>query len=473
MCIRILWVNYFMVCQQASIFATLRKLTNMKKILLAFFAVSLFISSFGQDDFKKRPAIGVHFILNDFKTAASIRNTSLSNVLRTKEYKQTKNMAAGMALSYMQGLSNNIDFDGGVSASFLDYPVPGKPLTTQNNLLLEATAAANVKLTSDKYWISPYISAGVGASKYKGYYSAFIPAGLGLQINLYDDAFILLNSQYRIPVTENAAYHLYHSFGIAGNIGKPRVQYVAPPPPPPVVEVPKDRDGDGVIDADDKCPDIAGIASLKGCPDKDGDGIADGDDKCPETAGLVKYGGCPVPDTDKDGINDEMDKCITTPGVARYKGCPIPDADNDGVNDEEDKCPNTAGPASNYGCPEIKQAVIDKINYAAKNIFFATGSAKLLPKSFKPLNDVVKIMGEDASLKLDIDGHTDSQGKPDKNQTLSENRAAAVKAYLTGKGVEESRMTATGHGQDEPVADNKTAAGRAKNRRVELKAKNY
>jgi OmpA-OmpF porin, OOP family len=434
--------------------------------------LSLVITGFGQSDYKKRPALGVHFILNDFKTAAAIRTTSLSSVLRNKQYKQTKNMAAGMALSYLQGLSNNIDFETSVSGSFLDYPVPAKPLTSQTNLLLEAVATANVKLTSDKYWVSPFITAGVGASKYKGYYGAFVPAGLGLQINLYDDAFILLNSQYRIPVTENTAYHLYHSFGVAGNIGKPRVQ-VMPVVLPPVVEAPKDKDGDGIVDTDDKCPDVAGIASLMGCPDKDGDGITDADDKCVDVAGLGKYGGCPIPDTDKDGINDEQDKCINEPGVARYNGCPIPDTDKDGVNDEEDKCVNEAGPASNFGCPEINQAVIDKINYAAKNIFFATASAKLLPKSFKPLNEVVKIMSEDATLKLDIDGHTDSQGKPDRNQTLSESRAAAVKAYLVSKGIDESRLTPTGHGQDMPVADNKTAGGRAKNRRVEMKAKNY
>lgn len=445
----------------------------MKKLLLALLAFGLYSSSFGQSDFKKRPALGVHFILNDFQTAAAIRSRGLSSVLRTNDYKKVKNMAAGMGVSYLQGLTNNIDFETGLSASFYDYPVPGKTATGQNDLVLEGVAATNFKLVSDKYWLSPYITLGLGAAKYRGYYSAFVPAGLGLQVNLFDDAFLLLNTQYRMPLTENGAYHLYHSFGIAGNIGKPRV---APAPPvvlPPVVEAPKDTDGDGIVDSLDKCPTIAGIASLQGCPDRDGDGIADADDKCPDVAGLVKYGGCPIPDTDKDGINDEQDKCPTVAGVARYQGCPVPDTDKDGVNDEEDKCPNTPGPASNYGCPEIQQAVIDKINYAAKNIFFATGSAKLLPKSFKPLNEVVKLMKDDASLKLDIDGHTDNTGKADKNQTLSENRSKAVKAYLISKGLEESRLTAAGHGQDMPVADNKTAAGRAKNRRVELKARNY
>ena len=444
----------------------------MKKILLSFLAIGMLTTSFGQNDYKKRPALGVHFILNDFKTAASIRSASLSSVIQSKQWKQTKNMPAGLGISYLQGLSNHVDFAGTLSGSFLDYPIPGKTLTGGNNLLLEGVATANIKLFTDKYWLNPFITVGAGASKYKGYYAAIAPVGLGLQVNVFDEAFILVNSQYRIPITENAAYHLYHSIGIAGNIGKPRMP-VMPVVIAPVLEVPKDRDGDGIIDADDKCPDVKGLASLQGCPDKDGDGITDADDKCPDVAGLAKYQGCPIPDTDGDGINDEQDKCITEKGVARYQGCPIPDTDKDGVNDEEDKCPNEAGPVSNFGCPVIAQAVIDKINYAAKNIFFATGSAKLLPKSYKSLNEVATIMAADKTLMLDVDGHTDSQGKPDKNQTLSETRAAAVKAYLAGKGVDESKMTATGHGQDMPVADNKTAAGKAKNRRVELKARNY
>jgi OmpA-OmpF porin, OOP family len=445
----------------------------MKKILLPLLTIGMFITSFGQNDYKKRPALGVHFILNDFKTAAAIRSTSLSSVIQAKQWKQTKNMASGLGLSYIQGLSNNIDFAGTLSGSFLDYPIPGKIPSGTNELLLEGVATANFKLLSDKYCVVPFITAGLGASKFKGYFAAIAPVGLGIQVNLFDEAFILLNSQYRIPVTENAAYHLYHSIGIAGNIGKPKAEPVPAVVLPPVMEAPKDRDGDGVLDTDDKCPDVAGLASLMGCPDKDGDGITDADDKCPDVAGLSKYQGCPIPDTDGDGINDEQDKCITVKGVARYQGCPVPDTDNDGVNDEEDKCPNEAGPATNFGCPVIAQAVIDKINYAAKNIFFATGSAKLLPKSFKSLNEVATIMAADKTLMLDIDGHTDSQGKPDKNQTLSENRANAVKAYLASKGVDESKMAAAGHGLDMPVADNKTAAGRAKNRRVEMKARNY
>jgi OmpA-OmpF porin, OOP family len=215
------------------------------------------------------------------------------------------------------------------------------------------------------------------------------------------------------------------------------------------------------------------LASLQGCADGDSDGIADGDDKCPNQAGLAKYQGCPIPDTDGDGVNDEEDKCVNQKGVTRYQGCPIPDTDGDGINDEEDKCVDRKGTVANGGCPEIAKAIVDKIAYAAKNVFFATGSAKLLPKSYKGLDEVVKLLKEDESLLLDVSGHTDNTGKEEKNQILSENRAAAVKNYLVSKGIAESRLVSAGYGSSKPVADNKTAAGKAKNRRTELGVRNF
>ena len=423
-----------------------------------------------QNDYKKGPTIGFHFVLNDFKTAAALRASGLGNVLSNKDWAKPSEMSPGMALSYTQGLTNNIDFTGTLSGSFLNYKVPNSRVTdNSDHLFLEAAATANLKLLSDKYYVNPFLTAGIGASKYSGYYGAFVPLGAGIQVKVVEDNYALINAQYRIPVTDNAAYHLYYSLGFAHTLAK-KLQPVAPAPAIPVVT---DRDGDGIQDADDKCPDVAGLASLQGCPDRDGDGIADADDKCPDVAGLGKYQGCLVPDTDKDGINDEQDKCPTVAGVARYQGCPIPDTDGDGVNDEEDKCPTRPGPASNQGCPEIAKEVIEKVNYAAKNVFFTTGSYKLLAKSHKSLNEVAELMKADESLMLDIDGHTDDTGKEETNQTLSDNRAKAVKDYLIAKGVADSRLYATGYGESKPVADNKTAAGRAKNRRTEMTARNF
>jgi OmpA-OmpF porin, OOP family len=444
----------------------------MKKVLLAFIGLGLFVSSFGQADYKKRPSFGIHFILNDFKTAQSVRASGLGNTINSKVWHKTNSMTAGMAVSYLQGLNEHLDFVGSVSGSFLNYPNTKTP-TTDPLLLLEGTATANLKLLSDKYILNPFLTAGIGGSKFGGYYAAFMPFGVGVQVKVVDEVYIILNSQYRVPITENASYHFYHSAGVAANLFKKKEP--APPVviPIPVVEPPKDRDGDGVLDVDDKCPDVAGLASLQGCPDRDGDGITDAEDKCPDVPGLARYQGCPIPDTDKDGINDEVDKCPTVPGLARYQGCPIPDTDGDGVNDEEDKCINEKGPATNYGCPIISPDIIKIVNVAAKNVFFATASDKLLKQSNARLDVVVGILNQNPTYKVQIDGHTDDQGKDEYNLDLSNRRAASVKAYLVSKGIAEGRLSSTGYGETKPVADNKTAKGRAENRRVEMTLSNY
>ncbi len=442
----------------------------MKKITFSLLTLIICAASFAQNDNRKLPSLGIHFILNDFVTASELRANGLSNVLRDKQFSKIKRMSPGLAISYLQGVSKHVDFGATLSGSFVNYDVANSQnLTNREQLLLEAAATANIKLLSDKYALSPFITAGIGAHSYRRSFGAYLPLGVGLQLKIADGVFGIANMQYRVPVTDKAVYHLYHSIGVAAPLVK-KPEPVIPPPPPPVV---LDRDNDGILDADDKCPDVPGIAALQGCPDRDGDGIADADDKCPDVAGTAKYQGCPIPDTDADGINDELDKCPTEKGFARYQGCPIPDTDKDGVNDEEDKCPSRPGPASNQGCPEIAKEVIEKINIAAKNIFFATGSSKLLPKSFKSLNEVAALLAADESLMIAIDGHTDSTGKREKNLTLSNDRANSVKAYLSTKGVTDSRMTATGYGPDKPVATNKTAAGRAKNRRVEMTVRNY
>ncbi len=167
-------------------------------------------------EYKKNPTIGVHIVLNDFKTAAQLRTSGLSDVLNTKQYKNTSRMNAGIGVSYLKGICEQLDFAASLSGSFVDYPVPDVVSNGNPDFLLEATATANLKLVSDKYWFVPFLTAGLGASKYKGYYGALIPVGLGLQVRLGSDTYILVNSQYRMPVTNNTvAYHFTHSLGIA------------------------------------------------------------------------------------------------------------------------------------------------------------------------------------------------------------------------------------------------------------------
>ena len=442
-------------------------------LALSFLATSAAFSQMGPKKMgsggKKGPLLGIHFNLQDFEAPIQIKNPSTG-----KGYLPIREMDKGFSVSYWKGLTSRVDFSLRTNVSFRNYRAISRGLSDKNEIGVELEPSLNFRPFPDKALINPFLTVGIGAGLYTEEFGAYVPAGLGVQVNLKSQTYIFLQGQYRWTLKDDVlGDNLFYSLGVAQNLGREKVVAPPPPPPPPVVEAPKDRDNDGVLDVDDKCPDVPGLASLQGCPDRDGDGITDAEDKCPDVAGLARYQGCPIPDTDKDGINDEVDKCPTVPGVARYQGCPIPDTDGDGVNDEEDKCINEKGPASNFGCPIISEEIIKKVNTAAQNIFFETGSSKLLAKSFPKLNDVVKILNDNPTYKVAIDGHTDEVGKDDYNQTLSDNRAASVKAYLASKGISESRLTSTGYGETKPIADNKTAAGRAKNRRVEMTLSNF
>ncbi len=419
---------------------------------------------------KKGPLFGIHFNMQDFVAPLGIKNP-----ITGKTYATFRDMNKGFSLSYWKGIHPKVDVAIKANASFRDYHALRGGLEQKTEIGIELEPTINVRPFPDAALINPFLTVGIGGGLYTDKLGAYLPAGLGVQVNLNNVTYIFLQAQYRWDLTKKKTAvgdNLFYSFGLAQNIGKEKPK-VVPPPPPPVVEPPKDRDNDGVLDVDDKCPDVPGLASLQGCPDRDGDGITDAEDKCPDVPGLARYQGCPIPDTDKDGINDEVDKCPTVPGVARYQGCPIPDTDGDGVNDEEDKCINEKGPASNFGCPVISEEIIKRVNLAAKNVFFATASDKLLAQSNKRLNDVVTILNENPTYKVQIDGHTDDQGNDAYNQDLSDRRAASVKAYLVGKGIAEGRLSSAGYGESKPVADNKTAKGRAENRRVEMTLSNY
>jgi outer membrane protein OmpA-like peptidoglycan-associated protein len=273
-----------------------------------------------------------------------------------------------------------------------------------------------------------------------------------------------------------------------------------------------DRDRDGIEDAQDKCPDEAGPAVRDGCPvpDRDGDGIEDAQDKCPDEAGPAVRGGCPVPDRDRDGIEDTLDKCPDEAGPAVRDGCPVTDKDGDGIEDAQDKCPtqkglpelsgcppedtdgdrvwnhqdnclDTKGPASNYGCPvgtvppvSLPPGGKGPLRIREK-IFFATAKSKINPKSYWILDQVADFLEDHPELeRISIQGHTDDQGGStlagrERNRTLSQERANAVKIYLIKKGVDANRLEALGFGQDKPLIENaKTDEEREVNRRVEF-----
>lgn len=227
-----------------------------------------------------------------------------------------------------------------------------------------------------------------------------------------------------------------------------------------------DTDGDGIIDRDDACKDEFGLAEFQGCPDTDGDGIPNKDDACPDVAGIKALNGCP--DKDGDGITDKEDSCPDVKGPKENKGCPWPDRDGDGVLDKDDKCPDVKGTIANNGCPEVSAEVVKQLNDYAKSILFDTGKSTIKQISFGTLVSIKNVMNEYPSAKFRIEGHTDSTGSLKTNERLSKERAAAVKDYLISNGVDASRLESEGYGPSKPVADNKTAAGRAQNRRTEV-----
>ena len=206
---------------------------------------------------------------------------------------------------------------------------------------------------------------------------------------------------------------------------------------------------------------------MNGCPDTDGDGVADNEDACPEVFGLKEFNGCP--DTDEDGITDAQDECPEVAGPKENNGCPWPDTDGDGVFDKDDECPEVAGPASNKGCPEVKEEHIKQLNEYGKTILFNTGKSTFQEQSYAVLDNMAKVMNQFPNAKFAIEGHTDSTGSDKINDPLSNDRANAVREYLISKGISASRLSSQGFGSKNPIDDNKTAAGRANNRRTEIK----
>ncbi len=331
-------------------------------------------------------------------------------------------------------------------------------------------------------WFDPSLHVGGGYTFMGDASAGTVNGGLGLTFWFTETVGLSLQSTYKHSFDEtrtpdvDVASHLQHFAGLTFKFGG------------------KDTDGDGIYDKDDACPEVAGLKQFQGCPDTDGDGIPDKDDACPEVAGLAAFQGCPdtdgdgipdkddacpnepgtaamngCPDRDGDGVADNVDKCPDTKGPKENGGCPWPDRDGDGVFDKDDKCPDVKGTVANNGCPEITEERINQLNAYAKTILFNSGKSTFKPETMPVLEAMKAILLEYPTSRFSIEGHTDSDGSNALNQTLSENRAAAVKNFLIENGVDTSRLRSTGFGETKPIDTNKTAKGKANNRRVEVK----
>ncbi|AZQ43363.1 OmpA family protein [Nonlabens ponticola] len=323
----------------------------------------------------------------------------------------------------------------------------------------------------------PYLGVG-GSYQFLGDESSFgtFNGSVGFDIKLIDNIFFNLQTTYKHAFEDTNPKHFQHFAGVkfawgavdTDGDGIPDNKDECPETPGlPEFNGCPDTDGDGIKDSEDECPLVAGPAETNGCPDTDGDGVLDKDDECPNEAGLAALNGCP--DADGDGIADKDDECPNEAGLAKFNGCP--DTDGDGIADKDDACPNEAGVAELNGCPRPAEPTVkeqEQLNAYARTILFELNKSSIKQESAETLQDIIDILEKYPDSEFFIEGHTDSSGSNAYNLKLSNERANSVMRYLVNGGIDPDRLTAKGFGEEQPIATNKTAAGRQQNRRTEI-----
>jgi outer membrane protein OmpA-like peptidoglycan-associated protein len=252
-----------------------------------------------------------------------------------------------------------------------------------------------------------------------------------------------------------------------------------------------DNDKDGIPDELDSCPNepetYNGYKDEDGCPDsvvrdRDGDGIPDDVDKCPDQPedfdGFEDEDGCPDPDNDKDGIPDKVDLCPNDPedfdGFEDEDGCPDPDNDHDRIPDKLDKCPNEPETYNGFededGCPDKGLVIVQrgKLEIMDK-IYFETDKDEILPRSFPLLDQIAgTIKGHPEIRLIEVQGHADERGDDEHNLDLTDRRAHSVMRALEDRDVSLGRLRAKGYGETKPICTQHNEECWSKNRRVEF-----
>ncbi len=175
-------------------------------------------------------------------------------------------------------------------------------------------------------------------------------------------------------------------------------------------------------------------------------------------------------DADGDGIGDADDRCPAAVGPAENGGCPDEDRDGDGLVDRKDECPDLAGPAEHGGCrPQAAVKLVgDRIRFDG-TVHFDVASHVIQRRSAELLDGIATVIKAHPEIaRIRVEGHTDSHGGAAYNKALSERRAKSVVRGLVARGVSAETLSAVGFGLERPIADNATHEGRSKNRRVEI-----
>jgi OmpA-OmpF porin, OOP family len=419
-------------------------------------------------------AVGMKFLLLDYKA------------FYNQEYGNFRGMDNGLELSYYRNISKNLNVYFPFRLSVIEpYESDVKFQSLSSDIQF------HIQFWKEDSRFNPFVlfGAGVVYDQQESMHMQ-VPLGGGLEVKLSDVVFLNFQLESRWAIADNRN-NLQLGIGVKTLLSQGA----------------KDRDGDGIPDHLDACPDQAGEASAQGCPDADADGVPDHLDACVDIPGQSSAQGCP--DRDGDGIADFEDLCPEEPGLPEWGGCPedpnkksstdlsdvspadeivadtpvkgpdkivpesstpvLKDSDGDGIPDLDDKCPLEPGPAWNRGCPEIKEEDKKILRDAMKEVQFDIGKSTLRPGSFKILDQIIDLMRKYPEYVIVINGHTDNTGSSELNQKLSEDRAKTCYEYLMSKGISQQRMSYRGFGQSKPIYSNNNEIGRSLNRRVEFR----
>ncbi len=513
----------------------------MKRIICLSLLACLVPRLFAQiSQEKKLSTLVFHSFYNDFKTTQLMKTTSVHNVLDKGQWSNIGSMQMGFGFNYLKGIGKKMDGIITIDGSSTDYLFKNGSNNGSSKFLLDANAAFNLKLFTDNHKLVPYFSFGAGLSSYNGKTGFYVPSGVGLQFNLFNEAYVLTNIQHRLALSSTVNDHFYYSIGIGTNIGKKKIKGISVVEvtalPEPVKEEiitiipPRDLD---IIAKDEftgqPLPYVEVV--LKGPEGRRLSGLTDATGKVTfnkmppgdyTVSGFLNNINTSVQNIDKNNFetnNNQINITIThndprytLSGLVINKTKNIPEGGVD-VNVTNETKRSVITKQSNAGdgifnaqleagsdftlvgkkadyISNIERISTKGLNRSAtlyvklelgieeakvgqsivlNDIYFEVGKADIDIAFSTDLDKLIQFLKDNPETRLEIQGHTDNTGSLNLNNKLSQSRANSVVDYLTKNGIDRNQLIAKGYGSSLPVADNATAEGRTKNRRVVMK----
>lgn len=503
----------------------------MKKIISIIVLGILALQLTAQVPQERKPStLAFHVFYNDFNTAQQIKASSLNNVLKNQLWSKMSDMQTGFGINYLKGIRNKIDFVATLDGSWTDYLYEDGSTNGSNQFLLDANAGLNLKLFTDSHTVVPYISSGIGVSLYQSKTGFYVPIGAGLQFNVFNEALIFSNIQYRYALTSNVNDHFYYTIGIGLTIGKNKTkpEKLAEP----IIKIIEHKNIAVSVNDEATGLPLSNVAvTLSGSDNNKLNAFTDANGKAIfssvtpanyKVSGMLNQIKSSVQNIEKEAFETEEnqintslthnDPQFTLKGVVINKTKNIPEGNvvititNDtkqtmiseqshsenGIFQtqlEAESAFTLVGKKANYisnilkiSTKGLNRSTILFVNLelaieeakvgqsvVLNNIYFEVGKVSVNTAFSTDLDKLVQFLKDNTETKLEIQGHTDNTGSLKLNNQISQTRANSIVDYLAKKGIDSRRISAKGFGSSLPIADNITVEGRAKNRRVVIK----